>query len=364
MVQRKASQDAGEDAPVPSLVSRVLQSSGEALSDRTRQWVEPRMGLDLSNVRVHTDERAARSARAVDALAYTSGRHIVFGRGQYAPETDSGRRLLGHELVHVAQQAAGSPGLPAPKTLDPPNHPREAEADRVADALMSNSLSPSWSIGTTAAMHLTILELSCMRGLVPSAGYQVPTTTERQDYENRFGLPPRVSGGYRNRLDSKVYRTQGEALMREARSLSGRRRASSSIGAASSSPSTTRTVTSSTPSGWATRRSSRNRTATTRARRCATARFACPGSLRQRPTRSRISTRCSAWRDERGRPDADPAFRLRVHGGVRSGHRQPARELASARRAGVNGRLQRSPVQLARLGRHGRGRPFLSNGTV
>jgi hypothetical protein len=222
------------------------------------------MGLALSNVRVHTDERAARSARAVDALAYTSGRHIVFGRGQYAPETDSGRRLLGHELVHVAQQAAGRPGLPAPKTLDPPNHPREAEADRVADALMSNSLSPSWSIGTTAAspvvsrvgtvrctagrnsapsnaravleatetiaslacttasMHLTILELSCMRGLVPSAGYQVPTTTERQDYENRFGLPPRVSGGYRNRLDSKVYRTQGEALMREARSLSGR----------------------------------------------------------------------------------------------------------------------------------------------
>ena len=61
-------------------------------------------GVDLSGVRVHTDERAAESARAVNALAYTVGNRIVFGRAQYAPNTSSGRRLLAHELAHVAQQ--------------------------------------------------------------------------------------------------------------------------------------------------------------------------------------------------------------------------------------------------------------------
>lgn len=66
--------------------------------------MEPRFGRDLGHVRVHEDERAAESARAVDALAYTVGSNIVFGRGQYAPETQTGRRLLAHELTHVEQQ--------------------------------------------------------------------------------------------------------------------------------------------------------------------------------------------------------------------------------------------------------------------
>jgi Domain of unknown function (DUF4157) len=61
---------------------------------------------DFSNVRVHTDARAMESARAVNALAYTVGNHIVFGAGQHAPGTPSGRRLLAHELTHVVQQSA------------------------------------------------------------------------------------------------------------------------------------------------------------------------------------------------------------------------------------------------------------------
>jgi len=58
---------------------------------------------DFTRVRVHTGERAAESARAVNALAYTVGNNIVFGAGQYAPNTSSGQRLLAHELTHVAQ---------------------------------------------------------------------------------------------------------------------------------------------------------------------------------------------------------------------------------------------------------------------
>ena len=61
-------------------------------------------GVDFSRVRVHTDERAAASARSVDANAYTVGSHIVFDRGRYAPATPSGRALIAHELAHVVQQ--------------------------------------------------------------------------------------------------------------------------------------------------------------------------------------------------------------------------------------------------------------------
>ena len=66
--------------------------------------MEPRLGHDFSQVRVHTDRRAAESARAVNALAYTVGRDVVFGEGQYSPRTHSGQKLLAHELTHTIQQ--------------------------------------------------------------------------------------------------------------------------------------------------------------------------------------------------------------------------------------------------------------------
>jgi hypothetical protein len=69
--------------------------------------MEPRFGHDFSGVRVHTDNRATASARSIDALAYTVGSHVVFGAGQFAPDTIAGRRLLAHELTHVVQQAPG-----------------------------------------------------------------------------------------------------------------------------------------------------------------------------------------------------------------------------------------------------------------
>jgi hypothetical protein len=69
--------------------------------------MESRFGRDFSHVRVHTDAKAAASARAVQAQAYTVGSHVVFGEGRFQPSSASGRRLLAHELAHVAQQAEG-----------------------------------------------------------------------------------------------------------------------------------------------------------------------------------------------------------------------------------------------------------------
>lgn len=84
-----------------------LHSSGQSLPASSRQFFEPKFGHDFSNVKIHTDSVAAKSAQSINALAYTSGNNIVFNSGQYSPESDSGKRLMAHELTHVIQQNNG-----------------------------------------------------------------------------------------------------------------------------------------------------------------------------------------------------------------------------------------------------------------
>jgi hypothetical protein len=90
----------------PESVHEVLAEQGQGLDSETRGFMEPRFGHDFSRVRIHTDDRAARSAREVNALAYAVDNDVVFGAGQYAPRTGQGQWLLAHELTHVAQQPA------------------------------------------------------------------------------------------------------------------------------------------------------------------------------------------------------------------------------------------------------------------
>jgi len=93
----------------PPIVRDVLRAPGQPLNAGTRGFMEPRFDCDFSRVRVHTDPRAAESARSVNARAYAVGSHVVFGAGEFAPDTTGGRKLLAHELAHVAQQRAASP---------------------------------------------------------------------------------------------------------------------------------------------------------------------------------------------------------------------------------------------------------------
>ncbi len=107
-LQKKSSHAAHtKKAAAPPIVHEVLRSSSQPLDARTREFFEPRFGHDFSRVRVSADAHAAKSAHSVGALAYTVGDRIVFGSGQYAPGTDSGKRLIAHELAHVIQQGTG-----------------------------------------------------------------------------------------------------------------------------------------------------------------------------------------------------------------------------------------------------------------
>lgn len=100
------------DSRVASTASPSVQShikaftgGGASLPREVRSFFEPRFGRDLSDVRVHTGAQAAGAARSVNALAYTVGRDVIFGHGQYSPTTAEGQKLLAHELTHVVQQA-------------------------------------------------------------------------------------------------------------------------------------------------------------------------------------------------------------------------------------------------------------------
>ena len=132
-VQRKetAGQAGGQSAP--PIVSDVLASGGgRPMDGDTKGFMESRFGQDFSQVRIHTDSRAAESAAAIQAKAYTSGRDVVFGAGEYQPGSDSGKRLLAHELVHVGQQGKMENNTQISRTTLEERLPREASLENAS----------------------------------------------------------------------------------------------------------------------------------------------------------------------------------------------------------------------------------------
>jgi hypothetical protein len=126
--------------PVTDLTSidQSLTGPGESLEPALQQEMEHRFGHDFSRVRVHSGAAAEHSTRRLNANAYTVGNNIVFGAGQFAPNTFKGRWLLAHELTHAVQQSGADGGnsnkprgaLPISKSAitiqrDTPKNPEE-----------------------------------------------------------------------------------------------------------------------------------------------------------------------------------------------------------------------------------------------
>lgn len=131
-LQRAAVATTPVNDTAPPIVHDVLQSTGQPLDETTRAFMEPRFGHDFTSVRVHNDARAAESARAVNALAWTVGNHIAFDDGRYSPGTSEGKRMLAHELTHVLQQKGEWQGQAESKPfalqIDPPESSFESQA--------------------------------------------------------------------------------------------------------------------------------------------------------------------------------------------------------------------------------------------
>jgi uncharacterized protein DUF4157 len=208
MVQRAANREGrlGKSEP-PPMVHGVLRSPGHLLDAQSRSFMESRFGHDFSGVRLHTDVKAAESARSLGARAYTVGRDIVFGAGQYAPYSPAGRKLMAHELTHVVQQGT-SRTTGSKNTLTSPALPvLETEAHQAAEAvydprdLPEISLAPSlaiqrWdspehvSLGEAAAgSSADLIILECHDRDLPQRQQPIPTwPAEWQALYNR-GTP-------------------------------------------------------------------------------------------------------------------------------------------------------------------------------
>ena len=156
-LQRKAKTDSETHTPhdsAPPVVHSVLNSaSGKPLPPSTREFMESRFDQDFEKVQVHTDAKAAQSAQAVDARAYTVGHNIVFGSGQYSPDSSEGRHLLAHELAHVTQQRSMGSGAQSALTVGPPGDAYEREADRVASQVVNQRPEPLGSLSRGSSLN-------------------------------------------------------------------------------------------------------------------------------------------------------------------------------------------------------------------
>lgn len=192
VVQRAAINEAPV-TDVPPIVHEVLQSPGQPLDAETRAFLEPRFGHDFSEVRVHTDAKAAESAQVVNALAYTVGQDIVFQAGQYAPQTNHGRDLMAHELTHVTQQD-GIKNNSCPESVVLYRQvPFPSSGSGVSDDIDKKS---EPIIRTEQAKHAYGLECLCtsIMYMIQSYGL-IPPDMSRQEFESAFTpLTPPAKG--------------------------------------------------------------------------------------------------------------------------------------------------------------------------
>jgi Domain of unknown function (DUF4157)/Bacterial protein of unknown function (DUF922) len=158
------SMDRNNFMEAPPLVREVLNAGGQPLEAAARQFFEHQFGHDFSRVRIHDDARAAESARAVNALAYTVGPDVVFASGRYAPHSIAGRKLLAHELTHVVQQSSAASAVISGFDRGA-SDPLERAADQLAEKITSKD---SGAAVTQSAVLARLPARSLQRYRVPS----------------------------------------------------------------------------------------------------------------------------------------------------------------------------------------------------
>jgi len=141
LLQRRAT-NANPVRGVPGAVNAAIQQPGMEMNGGVRSRLESSFRCDLSHVRVHADDSAARAASAINARAFTLGQNIWFGRNEFSPNSPGGFHLLAHEVAHTIQQRSQTPGVQASLTVGAVDDPAEVAADRAADAAVRATPAP------------------------------------------------------------------------------------------------------------------------------------------------------------------------------------------------------------------------------
>lgn len=154
-----------ESAPEGSIQAL---DSGQPLDGGTRASMESSLGHDFSQVRIHSDSKAASRTRELGSLAFTFGRDIFFDLGQYDPATSAGQWILAHELTHVVQQS-GREGEGGLQSESGGSQHSEAQASKAASAAIAGAAVPTLSKGSAvrSVMLLTPDEFRNQLGATP-----------------------------------------------------------------------------------------------------------------------------------------------------------------------------------------------------
>jgi hypothetical protein len=171
-ISRKTSRVSTLDITDESMgeISDVLSSPGFPMDYPTRQFMERRFGHDFADVQVHSDAIAAESARVLNARAYTIGSNIVFGEGQYCPQTFEGKKLIAHELAHVLQQNNGKPAIHRKIQFDSPTVVPENPIEKIlTEKPTPGSTKPSLGLTTPTVNGTEFENLKQARELLFSA---------------------------------------------------------------------------------------------------------------------------------------------------------------------------------------------------
>ena len=187
------------------------RAGGTPLPEQTRNFFEPRFGRAFEDVRVHHGNDAASLAGSVRAKAFTVGRDIFFGLGEYAPQTERGRGLIAHELVHTVQQSGGpavrrqgeEEATPEPEAAEGVKDMRTLEVSPDISSSVGGGAAPEQEAEVSRAANDAVLddpegsahaetpyETGLSRGVLAAAlgeGEPLDAAT-RQAFENRFGL--------------------------------------------------------------------------------------------------------------------------------------------------------------------------------
>ncbi len=194
------------------------KGGGLPLPDSTKNQMEEGFGSDFSNVRIHTDEKAADMNRKLGAQAFAHGNDIFFNEGKYNPGSRSGQHLIAHELTHTLQQGTAQ----QPQMVQKAEEQDNAEAVENPDDILKTFYLPS-----VKARHLQVYQAwASQRKLKRRQNYSRDTNAEDK---------PRQATNWKNHYWDKMENIQNLGLHEDFsgvkklkipgdREISGRRR--------------------------------------------------------------------------------------------------------------------------------------------
>ena len=195
----------------PSIVHDVINSSGgKSLDESTRLFMESRFNYDFSNVKIHDNPIAAKSADSINALAYTLGNDIVFNSGQYNPNSDSGKRLLAHELTHVLQQNKNNSSLIQRHICTLPRSTATLSSTRLTPAELARRISEVRRVIASSSATYPLASANLQHWLDNTGATRVIPLSEYNFANIGSGIPAHllnvhrqhISSGIRNRMNA------------------------------------------------------------------------------------------------------------------------------------------------------------------